>query len=476
MAGLAARLTSLVIGLVLLAVLPAAAESAYNSGQRRVALVIGVGAYSQVAPLPNPPNDARAVASSLRELGFDVTELIDPSHAQMRLAEPDFVDRLIDADVALLFYAGHSIQIDGSSYLVPTDAGLTRLADVPGQMFELSRIVNRMDRLAKTKIIILDACRDNPFLNALIEDSKASGNGVQVSQGLATMDRLVDGKDLQPTELDTYGTVVAYAAAPGKVALDGDGINSPYTTALLRHIGEPGLEIGRLFRQVAADVIEATKGSQKPEYLVKLTGEFHFLNPQPGECDFLAAEPLNNLSIKGVDFDAINTAKAIPACRKALEADPENPRLAHNLARALDAAHQYEASIPFYQQAAEKGYIHAVNNLGVMYINGQGVKQDFAKGNDLLKQARSLGHLQARVNMQGTDFSVLFKAAEFAEVQKKLIADGYLKGKADGNFGTGSKAALQDYQRANKLAEKGISLETLDHMDLVTIIPAFSLR
>ncbi|MCB1383935.1 MAG: caspase family protein [Notoacmeibacter sp.] len=471
-----ARLAWLVQMLVLLTALPVSAETAYNSGQRRVALVIGVGGYSKVPPLPNPPNDARAVAASLRELGFEVTELIDPSHAGMRLAEPDFVDRLIDADVALLFYAGHSIQIDGSSYLVPTDAGLTRLADVPAQMFELSRIVNRMDRLAKTKIVILDACRDNPFLNALLEDSKATGSAVKVGQGLATMDTLVDGKDLQPTELDTYGTVVAYAAAPGKVALDGDGVNSPYTAALLRHIGEPGLEIGRLFRQVAADVIDQTGGNQKPEYLVKLTGEFHFRNPEPGECDTLAAEPLNNLSIKGVDFDAIDTAKAIPACRKAVEGDPENPRLLHNLARALDAAHQYEASIPYYRQAADKGYIHALNNLGVMYINGQGVKQDFAAGNALLKRARSLGHLQARVNMQGTDFSVLFKAPEFAEVQKRLIAGGFLSGQADGNFGPGTKAALQQYQRANKLAEKGISLETLDHMNLVSVIPAFSLQ
>ena len=111
-----------------------------------------------------------------------------------------------------------------------------------------------------------------------------------------------------------------------------------------------------------------------------------------------------------------------------------------------------------------------------MYINGQGVKQDFAAGNALLKRARSLGHLQARVNMQGTDFSVLFKAPEFAEVQKRLIAGGFLSGQADGNFGPGTKAALQQYQRANKLAEKGISLETLDHMNLVSVIPAFSLQ
>ena len=118
-----------------------------------------------------------------------------------------------------------------------------------------------MDRLAKTKIIVLDACRDNPFPEKLNATAMREGQVLQINRGLASINTIVDDEDLKPTEFNTYGTIVSYAAAPGRVALDGKRTNSPYTTAVLKSIEEPGLEVGKLFRKVAAVVIGATNGT-----------------------------------------------------------------------------------------------------------------------------------------------------------------------------------------------------------------------
>ena len=465
---------SLLLCQFLPAVLCAKERSFYNGKEKRVALVIGVGAYQFVSALDNPKNDAVSVTSSLVKLGFDVTTVLDPTYLDIKEKALGFLEKLQEADVAVLYYAGHSIQIDGGNYLIPVDAQLSQIGEVRRQTYELARIVNLMDKLAKTKIIILDACRDNPFVAQL----QAQGEAVarRLTRGLASFDSLVGGDDLKSTEFSTYGTVVSYAAAPGHVAEDGVGRNSPFTTALLQYIEKPGMEIGRLFRSVANAVIKETEGRQKPEYLVKLSNEFYFRNPEPHHCDYLAVEPYNNLSIKGVDFDSIDTAKAIAACRVALKLDPQNPRYLHNLARSLDAAGQHKASIPYYQKSAKLGYIHAQNNLGVMYVNGLGVSQDFVRGNQLLKAARARGHVQARVNLQGTDFSVLMKPAEITKVQHRLQRVGVFHGAVNGVFNEATKRALKAFQQQHKLAENGLTLETLDKLDLVALIPAFRLQ
>ena len=451
-----------------------AQQNFYNGTEKRVAFVAGVGLYQNIDPLPNPANDANAVAESLGRLGFDVVKLIDPTYRELRDAELDFIDMLDDADVAFFYYAGHSIQLDGVNILIPVDARLDSIDEMSSKTFQLARLVNRMDRFAKTKIIVLDACRDNPFVDKL--QSAAAAQGKSVSRGLARISTLVEDEEIKATDFDTYGTIVSYAAAPGNVASDGQGYNSPYTAALLKRIEEPGLEVGSLFRQVAADVVRQTGGAQKPEYLVKLTDEFYFLNPEPDQCDYLAIEPLNNLSIPGIEFDRVNFKKAIPACRKALEQHPEHPRYAHNLARAYDVSGEHEKSIPYYTIAADQGYVHAINSLGVMYVNGQGVSQDFYKGVELLNRAKKRGHVQARVNLQGTDFSVLLQSPQFIEVQSRLEQLGLYDGPESGIFDDGTKQALANYQKNNKLAVNGLTLETLDHLNLVHVIPHFKLN
>lgn len=443
--------------------------------QRRVALVIGVSAYQHVQHLPNPTNDSKGVADALKRLNFDVLELRDPSLQALKDAQLDFIDRLIDADVALLYYAGHSIQIDGANFLIPVDAALSAQKDLETQTFEVARLINRMDRLAKIKIVVLDACRDNPFLDRARSALAGAGDGRQLGRGLA---RITDtGLTSRKTEeADTYGTIIAYAAAPGKTAADGDGRNSPYTAALLGALEEEGLEVGQMFRRVAAKVIAETRGAQKPEYLVKLSNEFYFLRPEPHQCDRLAIADYNQIGLPGVDIDKIRTKVAIPTCLDATRTDPGNPRFLHNLARAYDAAANFKTAVKYYRKSAALDFVPAINNLGVMFINGHGVKQDFKQGVTLLKQARSRGNKHARIALQTIDFSTVFEAREFKAVQKALRKSGHYSGKIDGAFGDGSKRALAVYQRTNGLARKGLTLETLDQLGLIGIIPNYSLN
>jgi uncharacterized caspase-like protein len=199
---------------------------------RRIALVIGNGAYTNASALPNPPNDARAVARTLREIGFEVTEGVDLDRSAMDRNVRDFLLKASVARLAVLFYAGHGMQIDGHNYLVPIDASFTSTDDIPKSLADLDTILVGLDDQIRTNIVILDACRDNPMAKKSVAENAAS-RSVAVRSGLAAPSSLGKG------ESSGAGTLLAFATAPGQVALDGEGLNSPFSTALVRHIGTP---------------------------------------------------------------------------------------------------------------------------------------------------------------------------------------------------------------------------------------------
>jgi|GEM_PF-1273163 len=471
--------------LVLAFVPPGYAQTAgndvFNRNIRKVALVIGAADYLDQQPLANPVRDAAAVAGKLKGIGFDVIEVVNPTVDNLRDAEDDFLDAALDADIALFYFAGHSIQIGDVNYLIPVDARLEDPRSVRRELVDVSRLVSRLDRLAKAKIIILDACRNNPFLDRVAEvaDATATGNAqsgpVQTaSRGLAPLSTFSEAVEVkQAEEGEAYGTVIAYAAAAGRTASDGDGEHSPYTTALLTRLDEPGLEVGRMFRAVAGDVLKNTNGAQRPEYLVRLTNEVYFRFPEPLDCDYLAAEPYNNLGIPGVEFDSIKVDEAIPACRKAVESDPENPRFVHNLARALDAARRFDEAVPLYRAAAEKGFVFAENNLGVMMLNGQGTEQDFQAGAEWLLKASKQGYRQARVNLTGIDFLSIYEEGDLQALARFLTDAGFAP--AEPIDRQALTDALAAYQRANKLAVAGATLESLHRLGALSTIPAYSI-
>jgi Tfp pilus assembly protein PilF len=247
------------------AALPAA-TAVTNTGIR-VALVIGNGAYANVRALPNPPNDARSVATSLRDIGFAVSEGIDLDRAAMQKMTRDFLREAARAQVAVVYYAGHGVQIDGRNYLIPVDVRLAGGGNLTDGMVDMDTIPAALDDQVRTNILIFDACRNNPVARQVA--SAAPGRAIEAGSGLAAPSALGTGATLGA------GTLIAFATAPGQVALDGEGANSPFSAALSRHIGAPGLEVQQMLTRVRAEVVAKTSGKQVPWSNSSLLGEVY---------------------------------------------------------------------------------------------------------------------------------------------------------------------------------------------------------
>ena len=233
----------------------------------RVALVIGNGNYANAGVLPNPPNDAQAVASALRDVGFDVALGRDLDRAAMERLLRDFLRKAATAKVALLFYAGHGMQVDGRNYLLPVDAKIEAASDLGFETVELDKILGNLEDAARATIVILDACRDNPLSRSFAARSRSASVGT----GLAAYSTL------------GTGTLIAFATAPGKVALDGTGKNSPFTEGLVKHLRTPGLEVRAMLTRVRADVMDATGKKQLPWDNSSLMGDVYLAGPSQGQ-------------------------------------------------------------------------------------------------------------------------------------------------------------------------------------------------
>lgn len=247
--------------------------------QKRFAFVIGNGGYANVTKLPNALNDAGATRAMLQEADFDITPALDLSLAGLRSALDVFVDKVRHGGpdaTALVYYAGHAVQLDGANYILPTDIRPQIGTNIAEQSLSLSDILRRLDGAgAKSKIAILDACRDNPFA------------GRQMARGLAL--QIVDGandgvsSEAGLARIDSgSGTFVAFATSPGSTAADGTGANSPFTTAFLREAREPGLAVEQIFRRIRLAVYDSTNGTQIPWDTSSLITEFSFFQRPAG--------------------------------------------------------------------------------------------------------------------------------------------------------------------------------------------------
>jgi hypothetical protein len=238
---------------ILLAAAPAFAEN-------RLALVIGQSAYKSVPALPNPGNDAKAVTQMLTDSGFEVVSATDLSQNQMREKVSEFAGKIAarGADtVAMIFYAGHGLQIDGENFLVPVDVDVKRESDIPMQAVRVNDILNTLTSVpSKMRFLLLDACRNNPFP----ELNKSVGRGLAI----------VDAKIGAPN------TFMSFSTSPGAEAEDGSGANSPYTTALLVAAKESNIPIEETFKRVRLAVNKATDGRQTPWDSSSLTEDFRF--------------------------------------------------------------------------------------------------------------------------------------------------------------------------------------------------------
>ena len=261
----------------------------------RVALVIGNAAYARAPALANPLNDAAAVGAALARLGYSVTRLQDADYETLRQGLGDFAVAAQASEVALVFYAGHGIEVDKHNFLVPVDAELASDQSVEYEAVRLELVTNAVRGASALRLVILDACRENPFAASM----RRAGATRSVGRGLGRVE-------------PAGGTIVAYAAKEGTVAADGEGLHSPYTTALLRHLEEPGLDVGRMLRRVRDAVLAATGGRQEPVLYGSLPGRDVYLSAR-------AAPPPDPAS--GVEPEAVPArTEAGGAARAAYEA------------------------------------------------------------------------------------------------------------------------------------------------------------
>jgi len=243
---------------------PVESPAVSNQPETRVALVIGNGAYANFGKLPNPGNDAKAIEATLNNLGFKTVSLLDLPREKLLDALKTFAREAEKADWALIYFAGHGLELGGINYLIPTDAKLASDRDASYEAVELQKVLDAVGGAKKIALVILDACRDNPFAKTM---TRSMASTRSIGRGLA--------------QIEPEGaTLVAYAAKHGQVAQDGEGKNSPFVTALIKNLQVPGIEIGILFRKVRDDVLAATGRRQEPFIYGSLPSEaFYFRKP-----------------------------------------------------------------------------------------------------------------------------------------------------------------------------------------------------
>lgn len=374
----------------------------------RVALVIGNAAYQTQTPLANPANDAADVSAMLRKLGFEVIDAIDLDRRGFDRKLREFRDKLEGSSVALLFYAGHGMQVGGRNFIVPVDAQIEKASDVDLDAVDLNVVMQQMRGEDRVNIVILDACRDNPFARSVSRSAGATTRAAQSAfEGLAEVKSSV-------------GTHIIFATDPGNVASDGSGRNSPFTAALLRNAVEPAIDLSRLMMKVRFDVIRATQSKQVPWESSSLLNPVYLAGeppespvqqvalrdgdsrvrtvspagvpPAPGRvaptppqedfgalCDKFASDrqdPLRSRNVpvvRNVDWE-----RAIPACEKALEKSPKTLRYSNQLGRSLLAAGRHADALRIYSEAAERGSAYATADMGYINFRGWGgVKKNF---------------------------------------------------------------------------------------------------
>jgi uncharacterized caspase-like protein len=302
--------------------------------EKRVALVVGNSTYQTVPQLPNPSRDAGAVAKMFKDAGFDSVDVqLDVGNLEFKRLIRRFEAMADQADIAVVYYAGHGLEISGTNYLIPVDARLASDRDADDEAIPLERLVSSTDHAKRLRLVILDACRDNPFVTSM----RRERTNRAVTSGL--------GK-VEPTSTDT---LIAYAAKAGSTADDGDGQHSPFTSALLKNLTVPGLDVRLAFGRVRDDVLKSTGSRQEPFVYGSLGGETMALVPQ-------AAKPVDTEAEARIDYELTAQIGTKEAWDSFLASHPTG--LYANLARAqnnkLLAAQQSHAKADDARREAEE--------------------------------------------------------------------------------------------------------------------------
>ena len=455
----------------------------------RLALVLGNSKYAAVPALDNPSNDAADLAQALRGVGFEVIEQRDASREMMAKAVHDFSERLRGADVALFFYAGHGLQMNGENYLLPVDAKIDSAADVRFNTINLSDIQQEMEASGRTNIIILDACRNNPFAEKLSH----GGRGV-TTRGLGRI------------EATAEGSLIVYSTQPNNVALDGAGRNSPFTAALLKHVATPGLEVRQMISRVRGDVLQATDRQQTPWDSSSLVGDVYLAGPPAAatapqqtpaansvaapaapvvaqaapatpaaanapqeraaavpdivkECDRLTMPPDPTAPVVlGVKTD---WNRAVVACEAAIKAVPNEPHFHFALGKAYFYAKNYFESAHHLAIAADT-LPEAQNALGVCFANGLGVVKNEQKAFELFTKAAASGSAIGMESLGGSYVSGTYVKQDFGKAldwfEKSVEAGNANSLQQIGNMYFNGQGVPKDYAMAAQYFQQAADL------------------
>lgn len=405
--------------------------------ETRVALVVGVGNYRNTTALENPGRDAVSVAAMLRALDFEVIQKTDINQSGFGAALLEFGSKLEGADVALFYFAGHGMQINGHNYLLSANAKVDNPHLVSSDGMRLDRILALMERSAETTIAFVDACRDNPLANTLRKKSGQAGRSLGLTRGLAKL--------AQPFS----NSLVTFATAPGMVALDGEERNSPFTAALLKHLSTPGVEISTVLKRVTGEVLNATNGQQRPEVVASMAREFYFVEA--------------NVNISGtvtID-DPARTEKSAMDLLK--------------VARAMGSSSQRKVALELVQNQYPETGAAKMAGLLIVEIDNKEKSASAAKTSqrpqavkakpfDRSQLARldpdAAAHASeaVRVNQQTpaeVEDELGLEQTDYKRIQLALNTLGYDVGVEDGSFGPKSRSGLKKFQVRNGVENTG---------------------
>lgn len=468
-----------------------------SAQEKRVALVVGIAQYETVRPLKNTIEDSELISRTLESLGFEVTKLTDAGLSQLRGTIKDFAFRAETADVALVYYAGHGMEVGGENLLIPADSSAKNRQQAASTSVSLKEVLTAVDRARQLRIVILDSCRDDPFV-------KKEG------QGLVTFSVEAGSRAGLAPPSPERGTLVAFAAKDGAVALDGEGDNSPFALALAENLSRPDLEIGLMFRQVRDAVLRQTGNRQEPHMYGSLSGDPYFLAGRSQQVNSLTrverrnawsklkvdqevqlaalADEGDTRALKGLAYMRLDpnerrhdASKAVELLTRAAEAgDPEAQfELARLHEQGIGTEQDVATAIQLYEQSAKAGFADAINDLGFLYFQGGlGIRRDQKRALEHFEQAADLRHSAAMFNfaamiddgkvegktpkdaggylygaLRGGNEDVLqqletnpamFKKATRDALQQVLKENGFYDGAIDGQFGPGTKLALRE--------------------------------
>lgn len=418
---------------------------------KKVALVIGNSSYVHAVSLPNPVNDGKLMAKTLRDAGFTVLEGEDLNKVDMGRLLDEFTEAAYDADTALVYYAGHGLQVDGTNYLIPIDAELQQPAQLQTRTIPVGDVLNAMPPDPAVGIIILDACRDNPLartLAAALPKSRSMGSGLAAVQASGLSH-------------DAGGLLIAYATDPGAVAYDGKEADSPYTTALVKHLTTPGLEIQSALTRVRADVTAATNGAQRP-----------WANASLGREVFLGGTaPAANAAASTTTTAPQGSTAAAPATASG-DVDWTVEQTLWDEASKRNTIEHYELYLSQYPN----GHFATVAKLNIDQLKQTGATTVASAETGSGPTAQTASQVRTAVSVPddlkqvagtpATEAEIDLDKKERIDLQLRLSALGYDTGGFDGSLGPRTRTAIGAWQKDTGIVQTTY-LTPQQHMFLV---------